>query len=453
MFLMLFCKMFKILQIVFQFVIQPFFPISRRNATARDGKIVSIIFLSHVLAGIVVFFGVVTRENTILQGLVISKNAWMSSILIVGFLAVSSLLISSCLQRREFGLAESEKDPSINLQLVFLWVFGLATMLLVGVNITTFLQCLNDNSNTTDQSLFLLVINVLYALFIVFQFVFLTINKQTILKATVYFHFSIVSILAVNFALWYSSTIYTFVAIETNITMFLNISCFQSSEIKMKLGNKLYPILFPPQMEFYILASTLTLSLWWNSKRYVGSDTTNRSRLVEVPRYTELNDHASTDVNIKHILSVILGVVLNVPIAISTILMNFVYKWQNRYVRIFFDISETLSSVCSCILACACCYKIRSVSLTIPKPMLIRDYILILSSSGVMAFLTAKIIEIPIEFTLTKMTTVSCICGMFETFFFNPSTNKLKYQNNSRISRWIAVHFFVCNNSVDIELD
>lgn len=446
MFLMLFCKMFKILQIVFQFVIQPFFPISRRNATARDGKIVSIIFLSHVLAGIVVFFGVVTRENTILQGLVISKNAWMSSILILGFLAVSSLLISSCLQRREFGLAESEQDPSINLQLVFLWGFGLATMLLVGVNITIFLQCLiNDNSNTTDQSLFLLVINVLYALFIVFQFVLLTINKQTILKATVYFHFSIVSILAVNFALWYSSTIYTFVAIETNITMFLNISCFQSSEIKMKLGNKLYPILFPPQMEFYILASTLTLSLWWNSKRYVGSDTTDRSRLVEVPRHTELNDHASTDVNIKHILSVILGVVLNVPIAISTILMNFVYKWQNRYVRIFFDISETLSSVCSCILACACCYKIRSVSLTIPKPMLIRDYILILSSSGVMAFLTAKIIEIPIEFTLTKMTTVSCICGMFETFF---QTHLLISSNIKTIPEFRAGSLFISSCAI-----
>lgn len=445
MFLMLFCEMFKILQIVFRFVIQPFFPTSRRNATARDGKIISIIFLSQVLAGIVVVFGVVTRENTILEGLIISKNAWMSSILIVGFLAVSSLLISSCRHRREFGLAETEKDPSMNLQLVFLWGFGLATMLLVGVNIAIHLKCLSDNSNNTDQSLFLLVINVLYALFIVFQFVLLTINKQSLLKATVQFHFSIVCILAVNFALWYSSTIHTFFAIETNITRFPNTTCFQSSEIKMKLGNKLYPILFPPQMEFYILASTLILSLWWNSKRFVGSETTDRSSLVDVARYTELNDHASIEVNRKHILSVILGVVLNVPIAISTVFLNFVYKWQNRYVRICFEISETLSSVCSCILAYACCYKIRSVSLTIPKPMLLRDYILILSSSGVMAFLTAEIIEHLTEFTQTKMTIISCILGMFETFL---QTHLLISSNVKTIPEFRAGSLFISSCAI-----
>lgn len=183
-------------------------------------------------------------------------------------MAVLSLLISSYRQRLHVQLTGTDEDPSINLQLVILWWFGFALIIFLSINIVTYLQCAIDRPDDFPHSIFLLLVHFLYILFTVCQVVLLTYNKRSILKATIHLHFSIAYILAVNFVLWYSSTMHTLFATGNKTTGFSNISCFHSSDIQNKLGKQVSPILLPPQIEFYILASTLLLSLWQNTKRY-----------------------------------------------------------------------------------------------------------------------------------------------------------------------------------------
>lgn len=80
------------------------------------------------------------------------------------------------------------------------------------------------------------------------------------------------------------------------------------------------------------------------------------------------------------------------------------------------DVSDTLSAICSCVLVYACLRNIRTVSMTSTKSLLIRDYILILSSTGMMAYFMIGVVASVSGYTLSKSTVVSRIFGMLETF-------------------------------------
>uniref|UniRef100_A0A8W8J2E2 Uncharacterized protein n=1 Tax=Magallana gigas TaxID=29159 RepID=A0A8W8J2E2_MAGGI len=405
-----------ILQNVLRLLLQPLFPMSRRNTTLRDGEIVSKLFLSHVFAGIVVLFGVLSGQKAVVNEVFFGKWTVIILCICVGILAALSLLISSCRQRQDVHITAEDEDPSINLQLVFLWGFGLAILIYLSTNVAIYIQCAIDRPDDLPHSIFLLLVTVLYILFTVCQVVLLTYNKRSILKPTIQFHFSIVCILAVNFALWYSSTMHTLFATGNKTTGIQNRSCYHSSEIQKRLGRKLSLILLPPQMEFYILASTLLISLWLNSKQYGTSETTHGESVINEHYLREPRAQSSTGVNGKHVLAVILGVVINIPIVISVVLLDFAYEWQNTNVITSFDVSETLSSILSFIILCVSYHKIGSNSVITIRTMLLRDYILILSSTGEIAFLMVGLLESITGSTVSAATLVNRICGMLEIF-------------------------------------
>lgn len=331
-------------------------------------------------------------------------------------MAVLFLLISIYRQRLHVQLTGTDEDPSINLQLVILWWFGFALIIFLSINIVTYLQCAIDRPDDFPHSIFLLLVHFLYILFTVCQVVLLTYNKRSIPKTTIQFQFSIVCILAVNFALWYSSTMHTLFATGNKTTGIQNRSCYHSSEIQKHLGRKLSLILLPPQMEFYILASTLLISFWLNSKQYGTSKTTHEESVINVHYSGELRTQSSAGVNGKLVLAVTLGLIINIPIVISVVLLDFAYEWQNTNAIISFDVSETLSSIFSFIILCSCYHKIGTNSVITIRTMLLRDYILMLSSTGVIAFLMVGLLESMAGSTVSVATFVNRICGMLETF-------------------------------------
>lgn len=194
-----FRKMSNTVRQVCRLLLLPLFPVSIRNKTPRDGEVASKLFLSHVLAGIVVLFGVLSGQKAVLEKIFFSKWAAIIICICVGVLAVLSLLISSYRQRPRVQSTGTEEDSSIILQLTFLWGFGLALMIYLGINIVTYFQCAMKRPDDFAHSIFLILVDSLYIMFTVFQVMFLTYNKRYILKATIHLHCSIANLFIANF--------------------------------------------------------------------------------------------------------------------------------------------------------------------------------------------------------------------------------------------------------------
>lgn len=162
--------MINVFEHVIRLLLLPLFPVSRRNATPRNGEVSSKLFLSHVLAGIVVIFGVLSGEKANRDEVFISKWAAIALCICVGLLAVLFLLVLSCRQRPD--VIPVDEDPSINLQLVFLWGFGLAMMIYLCINIAIYLQCAIDRPDDYLHSIFRLLVNLLFILLLCFKWYF-----------------------------------------------------------------------------------------------------------------------------------------------------------------------------------------------------------------------------------------------------------------------------------------
>ncbi|XP_062577893.1 uncharacterized protein LOC134239755 [Saccostrea cucullata] len=305
-----------------------------------------------------------------------------------------------------------EKDPSVNLQLGFLWIFGLANMVYLSIKIIIYFECLVKTTNDDAHNTFLIFSNIIYLVFLILQTVLLTYNKEAQFQSTFFLHFSIASILAANFSIWYSSTINNMFA-QGNTTHFQNRSCFHASEIQKLLGRNLSIMLLPPQLEFCILASTLLVSLWQNASKL--------QSLGQSSAFSEIHSDNNTTFNTRKmdgydVLALIFGIFVNLPILISTVLLDFVYEWKNKDLIIVLDCSETLSALCTCIIVYVCCQKLKSYSNSVRKQMIFREYILILSSTGIMAYFTFGCLASMSGLTLSKSTIVSRIFGILETF-------------------------------------
>ena len=397
-------------------LLQPLFPMSKRNRTPRDGQIASKMFLSHSVGALIIFFAVFSEDKAILYRMFITKWSMLTVCISVGFLAAISLLVYSCRQRSRVILCAKDDDPSINLQLVFLWVFALSMMISLSVNIIIYMRCALYESEDFAHSVFLVLVFISYILFTVLQTVLLTYNKRSVLKNTIHLHLSVVFILIANFSLWYSSTVHTILAKGNKTAGFQNKSCFHSSEIQKKLGSKITVILFPPELEFYVLASTLLISLWQNSTRILNSETSAMEGVLSSDYDGEHSQQISMRVNGKQILALTVGILINIPIVISVVLLDFVFEWQSINVKISMDIFETFSSLCSCVLICMCCYRMKSISTFSRRPFLIREYILILSSTGIVAFFMIEIVANLTRYSLSKTTTLSRVFGILETY-------------------------------------
>ena len=185
-------------------LLQPLFPMSKRNRIPRYGQIASKMFLSHAVGAFIIFFAVFSEDKAILYRMFITKWSMLTVCISVGFLAAISLLINSCRQRSRVILCAKDDDPSINLQLVFLWVFALSMMISLSVNIIIYMRCALYESEDFVHSVFLVLVFISYILFTVLQTVLLTYNKRSVLKNTIHLHLSVVFILIANFSLWYS---------------------------------------------------------------------------------------------------------------------------------------------------------------------------------------------------------------------------------------------------------
>ncbi|XP_061193410.1 uncharacterized protein LOC133201637 [Saccostrea echinata] len=201
-----------------------------------------------------------------------------------------------------------------------------------------------------------------------------------------------------------------------NSTGVYNNSCFHASKIQKTLGRKVSSMLLPPQLEFCVLASTLLVALWKNAQECQTAERRTTYSFLTGDMHDRHTYAVSKGVNGIYILALIFGIFINVPHFISTILLNFVYKWKNKSVIIVYDIGQSLISLSTFVIVYVCSRKIKLDSNFTKKPLIIREYILILSSTGIMAYFTFEFLAGVSGFTISKFIILSSISGMLETF-------------------------------------
>lgn len=125
--------MSNILKNACRIILLPLFPVSRRNTTPRDGEVASKLFLSHLLAGSVVFFGVLSAQKAVIDEVFVGKWTAITVSICVGFITVLSLLISSYRQRLQVQLTGTD------LTLVS-FSFVLGTIIRIGEDCCNFIK-------------------------------------------------------------------------------------------------------------------------------------------------------------------------------------------------------------------------------------------------------------------------------------------------------------------------
>lgn len=395
----------------------PIYPNLSRNGNQRKRSLVTIVstlLFSHALAVSIVLFGVLSAVHGAYITTIFVKWSILTIFITFGLLASLVLLISRCRIRLPTGTQVQERDPSLNLQLVFLWIFGLANMIHFCINLSIYLGCMAKTQNDSGHYSFMIFVNIIYVMFTIFQMTFITYNRNEQLQRMYHLRVSCVFILLANFSIWYSSTVNNMFA-NGYVTEERNRSCFHNSEIERKLGSRISPILLPPQLEFCILASTLLMSLWENPKE---SQTSRNTFAFDTADHTQPQSTLPQNESIafSHILALIFGILINVPILVSTVVLTYVYNWENKTAILVLDISESLSALCTCIIVFVCCRYLNVNCVYRTKPLTTREQILIFSSTGIMAYFTLGLLAGLSGFTFRKSTIVSRIFGMLETF-------------------------------------
>ncbi|XP_062577892.1 uncharacterized protein LOC134239754 [Saccostrea cucullata] len=404
-----------ILKSACRLILQPIFLTSIKHGSDHDGQVASKLFLSHVLAGLFVIFGVVSGENTSDDTVVLGKWAVLTVSVSFGLISILSLLISSCRKRQITQCGNTNEDPSIHLQLGFLWIFSLAFVTYLSLKIIIFLECVVTRPDDTVFNSFLFFSNLIYFLFIVSQIVLLTYYKRTQLKSSFHLHFSIVCIISANFSLWYSSTIHNMFA-NGNSTGVYNNSCFHASEIQRTLGRKVSSMLLPPQLEFCILASALLLTLWQQAQECKTNEVHSTYCLLSGDVNAKCVYVASKGINGIYILALIFGMIINSLHFISTVLLNFAYEWKNKNMTVVYDVGQILYSISVCVIVYVCSHQMKLNFMFTRRSLIFREYILIFSSVGIMAFFTFEVLAGFSGISFSKFIIFSSTFGMLETF-------------------------------------
>ena len=199
---------------------------------------------------------------------------------------------------------------------------------------------------------------------------------------------------------------------NTTVQRYSNESyCFHTSYIRA-LGMKLSPYLLPPIVEFCILASCFIISFWrWPIEC---KDVYTENNINNAYEYQGTRSHNETLG--PHVFAAMLGLLINTPVVITTLLIAFVFNWIYEDAVLALDLGQCISSICSIIASSY--YLIRQLdNYWRPARLTTNEYILIIGSSGMMAyymfgFLAALTKRVHMMFVLC----CTCIISLFETF-------------------------------------
>ena len=130
-------------------------------------------------------------------------------LIIVGFISLVVLMVRGCQSKlRTHGMTVSRlSDPSLNLRVFFLWIFGLVVIVHVLINLAIYIQCMTSYQVRNVQGMFSIFSSFTLMLFLLIQTSFITYYRNTTFVQDSIVSTATILILAANFAVWFNTLV------------------------------------------------------------------------------------------------------------------------------------------------------------------------------------------------------------------------------------------------------
>ncbi|XP_062594095.1 uncharacterized protein LOC134255578 [Saccostrea cucullata] len=371
---------------------------SEENENDANEEISPTLTFAHLVSCLCVVLGIYSGKQTtddtarfVVWGLVIGLVG-------CGLLALIVLICSNSFVQNQRD-KEVPKDYSLNLRVVFLWLFGLGVILKSAVYIAIKIECFSILSQ--DFIMYVSIFStVLFICFIVLQMGTITYYRNYHFRKSTRINFAIVFLSLANFAVWLNSVVSNLNGIyatnpneTTHMKIFKNESeCFFSSKINKGLAQKLIPFfLLPTQVEFFILASSFVLSFWHSS-----SEQRTEIDLEETGTISEESHELlpllprSTENRASNVVVIMISVILNLPTFLTWLLLSFVYTDNNIGLRNAYEICNCINAIATItIVYIAFDHLSKTYSMSkYQRSLTTSEIILVFSSAGVVAYST-----------------------------------------------------------------
>lgn len=290
------------------------------------------------------------------------------------------------------------KDYSMNLRIIFLWLFGLAVILQSAVNFAIDLECVQKFPEENIIYIGFLSSSVL-VLFIILQMGAITYFRNHYFNKSVQINFAVVFISLANFGLWFNSVVsnlndtYTTNPNISHMIIFKNAtSCYFDSKIQHALNSKLTPFLLPTRMEFFILASSFFISFWHSSSKQQNC----HSRVISEELIHGVCDETtallprSTENRASHVFAIMISIFLSLPTFLTWLLLSFVYKDDSDHLNTAYEICHCFNSLAIIVIVYITFDNLsrRYIIRENHRPLTTSETILVFSSAGVVAYST-----------------------------------------------------------------
>ncbi|XP_062596822.1 uncharacterized protein LOC134258310 [Saccostrea cucullata] len=450
------------LRVLSRLLFNPICP-SRQNYKHRNARHVAFLLFSHLISGLFVVISTYAAEQSTVRSANYINWAVVIGCVIVGLFSLCVLLVSGCRGRLVVDpkVCNADSDPSLNLRVIFLWMFGMTVMLHLALNIAIYLECLQKYSLNLFYFALSLLSNFAFMCFLIIQLSIIAYYRRNAFRNTLSHSIAVVFILTANFAIWFNTTVSTINVFEMmenkTVPRYSNESfCFRTSKIQVELERKIEQFLTPARMEFCILASSFIISLWTlpdvNRKdnmqdkdgdlnNSLAFDIQSRGRFPPGPENDSSRSlmlHSRNGVNNlvgSNIVSLVFGIILNLPSFVSNILLTFVFDWDSEKTAMSLYFSKCLGSVSIIVVIYLCSYNLRKLNFSWSKDkMTVNDYILIISSSGMVAYFMFGLLSPDLTLAFLSSRIFLIIETYLQTYFLIKMKRACVTFNSSMIS-------------------
>ncbi|XP_022337658.1 uncharacterized protein LOC111133498 [Crassostrea virginica] len=374
-----------------------------------DGSLSSMVTIACLTAITFVVIGIYAKSDDPAK----STVAITTMTFVLTAMALFAIVLIAFLAFRKrhewFSTANIDEDASEKFKGKFLWLFSLGIIMKNALELAINIDCSNQEKGKKFVTAFMIV-HIVSILYYCIQTGFISYFKDYKFKSSVRINYGILIVLLTNLTLWFTSIVCENEDINLNNITDANgiseeIHCFHNSSINTLRTHSL-KFLTPCGIEYALLATSFMLSLWPSVKKEI-QDSQESVDLVNIEEscdeYTPLfrrihRQTASSESSPMHVsrrspisffLAILFGLLLNLPVIISTVLFFFDVNGSVVF-NVFRDATMAAYKLAMLIMVFILFYHITKYgrSNNVKKKLSSTEYILVFANAGTIAVCT-----------------------------------------------------------------
>ncbi|XP_011435998.3 uncharacterized protein [Magallana gigas] len=384
-----------------------------RNTSKTDGSLSSMVTIACLTAITFVVIGIYAKsEDPGKSTIAITTMTFVLTAM--ALFAIVLIAVLAFRKRHEwFIAAEIKDDAAEKFKGKFLWLFSLGIIMKNALSLAINIDCFNKEAGKNVVTAFM-VGHIVSILYFCIQTGFISYFKDYRFRSSVRINYGILIVLLANLTLWFTSIVLNEDSVSnTNVTDAYGITgemiCFHNSSI-YNLRHQSLKVLNPCQIEYALLATSFMMSLWPSVKKEI-HDTQDSVNLVNIEEscdeYTPLlrrRRNRTTDPTeiradepghrspIPFFLAILFGLILNLPVVISTVLGCLNYNSEGfGYFR---DASMATYKLAMLIMVFILFFHLAKYgkSTNVKRKLSSTEYILVFANAGTIAVCTFEFI-------------------------------------------------------------